>query len=146
MISSKLTWQVLKRNDLTGQADPAYFNPTFSGVAERHSTEQAQTDTDKILQQFVIRKLEDALFIMAPAAAVMIQEYKLFEGLPSFGNVPPFRCAEGHADHNLPFIAYTGFQLKGRSGNLVYFVFLDSCEPNAVNWSCFLVPLRGARP
>jgi hypothetical protein len=46
MISSKLTWQVLKRNDLTGQADPTQLNPTFNGVADRHSTGQAQTDTD----------------------------------------------------------------------------------------------------
>ena len=36
----------------------------------------------------------------------MIQEYKIFESLPSFGNVPPFRCAEGHADHYLPLIRY----------------------------------------
>ncbi len=48
MISSKLTWQVLKRNDLTGQADPTQLNPTFNGVADRHSTGQAQTDTDSI--------------------------------------------------------------------------------------------------
>ena len=43
---------------------------------------------------------------MAPALTVMIQVYEFIEGLPSSMNMPSFRCAEGHADHNLPFIRY----------------------------------------
>ncbi len=73
---------------------------------KRVSHRPTQTDTDNILHQIAIRKLADALILVAPAAGIMIQEYKLSERLPSFGNVPPFRYAEGHANHNLPFKRY----------------------------------------
>ena len=39
----------------------------------------------------------------------MIQENNLFEGFAAFGNVSPFRYAEGHADDNLPFIWYSQY-------------------------------------
>ena len=50
--------------------------------------------------------LATSRYIMAPAPTVMIQVYEFIEGFPPSGNVPAFRCAEGHANHNLPVIRY----------------------------------------
>jgi hypothetical protein len=51
----------------------------------------------------------------------MIQEYNLFESLAAFGNVPPFRCAEGHADHNLSFSRYSQY--------VFHPIFVESTDP-----------------